>query len=92
MLNFPISVIGTKGPGSQYNSLYTKLFLFSPQYRTGKRIVYTVINYVLYRVLDKLTQKCPLCDAMECTYNVNLIHVYIAQNIGSAIRYRHTLT
>ena len=29
----------------------------------------------LYRILDKLTQKCHHCDAMECTYNVNLTHV-----------------
>ena len=29
----------------------------------------------LYRILNKFTQKCHLCDAMECTYNVNLTHV-----------------
>ena len=29
----------------------------------------------LYRILDKLTQKSHLCDAMDCTYNVNLTHV-----------------
>ena len=29
----------------------------------------------LYRILDKFTQKCHHCDAMESTYNVNLTHV-----------------
>ena len=29
----------------------------------------------LYRILNKFTQKSHLCDAMECTYNVNLTHV-----------------
>ena len=59
MLNFPISVIGTKGPGSQYintNITHTKLFLLSPQIELARILengIYS--NYIIMFCIEYLT-------------------------------------